>query len=185
MALKPPMYPSFSGSLLKRAQRFQRAPGSRHELLTAMGVGRERGPADRRGRISARGETQQERRGDGDCLARLARLARLAHGKPALCKRVMGEPLGHSDSEPGFDEVLEQVCALVDETRATCLWLLDERFRPASREQARRALGWIVERGTREQFMTARQLPQWLSRISNGTSVDSSRPVASDKAKAT
>lgn len=84
----------------------------------------------------------------------------------------MARPLERIWNEPGLDEILKEVRALVADARATCLWFLAEDFLPGTRAEALRALEWIVARGDREQFVRARRLQQWLSRTSSARSVD-------------
>lgn len=66
--------------------------------------------------------------------------------------------------------VIQNVCALVDEYRATCLWFLREDYYPQTPDEARRVLEQIERHGDVEAFRKAAELRQWLSRNSSAPS---------------
>jgi hypothetical protein len=81
----------------------------------------------------------------------------------------------HGENVPAeldLPDILRQVRALVEQTRAASLWFVNDEFCPTTREQAVRALRWIEQRSNREQYVQARQLRQWLSRTSSAASVE-------------
>jgi hypothetical protein len=66
--------------------------------------------------------------------------------------------------------VMQQVRALVDEYRATCLWFLRGDYYPQTPEEARRVLDQIERHGDVIAFRKAAELRQWLSRNTNAPS---------------
>jgi hypothetical protein len=68
------------------------------------------------------------------------------------------------------DIPLREVCALVDEYRATCLWFLREDYYPQTPEEACRVLEQIERHGDVAAFRKAAELRQWLSRNSSAPS---------------
>jgi hypothetical protein len=65
---------------------------------------------------------------------------------------------------------MRNVCALVDEYRATCLWFLREDYYPQTPEEACRVLDQIERHGDVTAFRKAAELRQWLSRNSSAPS---------------
>lgn len=59
---------------------------------------------------------------------------------------------------------------LIVANRASCLWFLEEQFRPTTQDQAVRTLDYIIRYGDREAFMRASELKRWLLQTSNATS---------------
>jgi hypothetical protein len=65
---------------------------------------------------------------------------------------------------------MEQVRALVDEYRSTCLWSLRRDYYPQTPEEACRVLEQIERHGDVAAFRKAAELRQWLSRNSSAPS---------------
>lgn len=65
---------------------------------------------------------------------------------------------------------MREVCALVDEYRATCLWSLRPDYYPQTPEEACRVLEQIERHGDVAAFRKAAGLRQWLSRNSSAPS---------------
>jgi hypothetical protein len=65
---------------------------------------------------------------------------------------------------------MAEIQALVEENRATCLWFMDDAFRPDTSAKAARALESIVRYGDRQAFVRAAELQKWLSHQSSETS---------------
>jgi hypothetical protein len=65
---------------------------------------------------------------------------------------------------------MREVCSLVDEYRATCLWFLRPDYYPQTPEEACRVLEQIERHGDVAAFRRAAELRQWLSRNSSAPS---------------
>ena len=74
----------------------------------------------------------------------------------------MISPVQESDTQA----VAEEIDRLVDEYRVTCLWFLREDYKPGTDEQRLRALALIGQHGDRRGFQRARELRDWLLRLS-------------------
>lgn len=70
------------------------------------------------------------------------------------------------------DSFQRKVNALVDAYRGRCLWFAPEDFYPSTPEAILRTLANIERYGDVEAFRKARELREWLSQHSSGTSVD-------------
>jgi len=66
--------------------------------------------------------------------------------------------------------VMQEVRALVDEYRTTCLWFLREDYYPQTPVEARQVLEQIERHGDVAAFRKAAELRQWLSRNFNAPS---------------
>jgi hypothetical protein len=93
----------------------------------------------------------------------------------------MREP-AESGERPPLEEVLDDVRALVEEVRNSCLWFVDAAFSPATPDEAIRALRWIERHADRDTYVRARHLRAWLSQHSSEKSANSS-PAAGLKAE--
>ena len=85
----------------------------------------------------------------------------------------MGEPAECSEERPPLEEVLDDVRALVDEVRTSCLWFVDKAFSPVTADEAMQALRSIERRADRKTYVRARQLRAWLSQHSSEESANS------------
>ncbi len=65
------------------------------------------------------------------------------------------------------EAALGAVRAFVVQVRASCLWFLDPRFVPTSREQALWVLRAIERHAERATYVRARELREWLSQSSS------------------
>ncbi len=62
---------------------------------------------------------------------------------------------------------MAEIEALVEANRATCLWFYDAAFRPDTPPKALQALESIVRHGSRDAFVRASELKEWLLRASS------------------
>lgn len=72
--------------------------------------------------------------------------------------------------ERHLDPVIAEVDQLIEEYRDRCLWFLRLDYRPATREECLRALGYIERYGDLEGYRRAGRLKRWLLRSSSESS---------------
>jgi hypothetical protein len=65
---------------------------------------------------------------------------------------------------------MAEIEALVEQNRVTCLWFLDAAFRPDTPAKAMQALESIVRHGSRDAFVRASELREWLLQASSSPS---------------
>lgn len=70
-------------------------------------------------------------------------------------------------------EAMQQVQALVEETRSTCLWYVRQDYVPQTVEQALPLLDAIARHGDLATFRRVAELRTWLPRASSASSAAS------------
>ena len=66
-----------------------------------------------------------------------------------------------------------ELCRLVDDYRAQCLWFLREGYYPETLQERERVLALIAQHGDQRAFRRVAEVRAWLLRRSSGTSAGS------------
>ena len=66
-----------------------------------------------------------------------------------------------------------ELCRLVDDYRAQCLWFLREGYYPETPQERERVLALIAQHGDQRAFRRVAEVRTWLLRPSSGTSAGS------------
>jgi hypothetical protein len=71
--------------------------------------------------------------------------------------------------EPTIEETRAAIDLLLAEQRASCLWFVQQGYRPASDRERLSLLRSLEARADRETYIATRELRDWLLRLSSET----------------